>query len=397
MCRSVFSTIPYLAWIEGRPSAADHDLGSSDLRGSTPAGDGVVPPVLDGLSDPDGDASLESQLASVYGVSKAQVLATAGATHANFLAEAAVLGGAVSDAGGASTPEGGPQVVVEEPGYQPLVRTPASLGARVDRFERPAADDHGLDVDRLRAVAADDFALAVVSNRHNPTGHLSSRESLREAARACADADGLLLVDEVYGPFVRAADRPSTDDAGGPAADADSDRAFGGVTAAGLPNTLVTGSLTKFYGLGGVRIGWLVGPESVVARARDARHHVPAVAEPSRALARRAFHGRTRLTAAARDHLARNHDLLAAFVADRDDVSGRVHPGCPYALLAHDAASGDEVAEAARDRGVLVVPGRFFQRPGSVRVALGRPPEEATAALAAFGDVLDSITAAAGE
>jgi aspartate/methionine/tyrosine aminotransferase len=375
--RGVFSTIPYLAWIEGRPAAADHDLGSSDLRRSPRVRGEVVPPALADLPDPEEDVSLEAQLAAVYGVSESQVLVTAGATHANFLAEAAAVGRAASDA---------PQVLVEEPGYQPLVRTPAALGARVDRFERPADDGHALHSDRVAAAAADDFALAVVSNRHNPTGRLASRETLGAAARACADAGGHLLVDEVYASFVREADRS--------AGAGDSRRAFGGVTAAGLPNTLVTGSLTKFYGLGGVRIGWLVGPASLVARAREARFHVPAVADPSRALARRALFGRKRLTADAREHLARNHDLLSRFVAGRDDVSGRVHPGCSYALLSHEAASGDAVVEAAWDRGVLVVPGRFFQRPDAVRVSLGRPPAETAAALTAFGDVLDSLSTA---
>lgn len=61
------------------------------------------------------------------------------------------------------------------------------------------------------------------------------------------------------------------------------------------------------------------------------------------------------------------------------------------AFVSHRSALGDEVTEAALDAGVLVVPGRFFDRPEGVRLTLGRPADEMRAALDAFGDVLDSL------
>ncbi|SFG80821.1 Aspartate/methionine/tyrosine aminotransferase [Halopelagius inordinatus] len=369
----MFPTLPYLEWIDGRPEAAEHDFASSDLRASPDDG-GVVPESLRDRSVPEG-TTLEALLADEYGVDEEDVLVTAGATQANFLAVAAAVESA-SD----SNVERRPQVLAEKPGYQPHVVTPEALGGRVDRFVRPDDEGSVLEPGRVSNAVTDPFALAVATNRHNPTGSLTDRETLAEVARVCADADGYLLVDEVYAPYVD-----------GERAEESSARAFGGPTAAGLQNTVVTGSLTKFYGLGGLRIGWLVGPTELVERARAVSYHFSSVAEPSRRLAARAVHHAEDLTASARDHLAANHDHLDSFVADHDGLSGRVHPDSPFALLSHAAATGDEFAAAAWDRGVLVVPGRFFDRPDHVRLALGQSPEAAAAGLDALSDVVASL------
>lgn len=358
----MFSAVPYIDWIAGKPAAATHDLGSNDLRPAS-GGEGAVPERLDGRPDlPDG-VTLDERLAGLYGVDVQNVLVTAGATHANLLAAAAALGR--TDAG---------RVLVEKPGYQPLVATPRALGATADRFLRTAETDYAVDPDRVAAAAGAETALVTVTNRHNPSGRLTERETLAATADAAADADAPLLVDEVYAPFVgEARDGP-----------------FGGPSAAGLPNAVVTGSLAKFLGFGGIRVGWLVGPSAFVERARGAMTHVPAVSEPSVALAGRAVEARTELGAEARDRLRTNHRLLAGFVADRDDLSGTVHGGCNYALLTHESADGDRVVEEAWDDGILVVPGRFFGRPDAVRLSVGRSAGAAEA-LDAFGRVLDGL------
>jgi aspartate/methionine/tyrosine aminotransferase len=399
----MFPAMPYLQWIEGRPAAATYDLGSSDISPEGPT-DGVVPRPLAGYEDPPAEPTLAARLAAEYGVDPDEVLVTAGATHANFLAEVTALSlsdrGASEqngDAAGSTTatdsetadPE--PQVLVEKPCYQPLTATPASLGANVDRFLRPAAEEYRLLPDRVENAVTDEFALATVTNRHNPTGRLTTRETLAAVARIAADAGGFLLVDEVYAPYV-GTDGDDSDDVTA-SVDEETERrtALGGTTAAGLPYTVTTGSLTKFHGLGGLRIGWLVGPEQFVARAKTVATHVPGVAEPSRALARRAFHHEERLAEHQRSLLAENHERLAAFVAERDDLSGEVHAGSSFSLLAHEAAAGDTVAERAWDEGLLVVPGRFFDASESFRLSLGRDIEEVAGGLRVLGDVLDTL------
>ncbi|MFC5971528.1 pyridoxal phosphate-dependent aminotransferase [Halomarina salina] len=349
-----FSSIDYLEWIAGRPERATHDLASSDLRPDGPSA-GVVPPSLDGLPDPEG-VTLEGQLADVYDCSTGNVQVTAGASHANALVAATFAEG---------------RVLVESPGYEPLVACPEAFGARVERFDRPDGNldptlvGEALD-DANDADDGNDVSAVVVTNRHNPTGKLADRETLAAVADRVAAHDALLVVDEVYASY-----DPEADD--GP---------FGGPTAAGLPNTLAIGSLTKFLGLGDLRIGWVVGPTDRIERLATAAWYFPVVAGPSRALARRALANRDALADHARDLCARNHDLLAEAVAASFD--GEVPDGSPYALVGHPDHDGDELAARAAEEGVLVVPGRFFERPDAVRVSLGGHPDEMREALAAF-------------
>lgn len=371
----MFPDIDYLDWITGRPEAATHDLGSSDLRRAVPEPDGIVPPKLADLPSPPDDLDLETIIADAYDVGTENVLVTAGATHANFVAMAAALDG---KGDGAGETDGGddrpPRALVEKPGYEPLVATPEGLGATVDRFRRPAEDDYGLDPGRVEAAMSDGTRCIVVTNRHNPSGSRASRETMAEASRAAADNDATLLVDEVYAPFC-----------------ADEASVFGGPTAAMLPNTVVTNSMTKYLGFGPVRVGWLVADADFVSRAQSVMFHVPAISAPGMALTRRALYAETELAEGSRDRIEENRELLAEFVEERDDLSGAVPSGCTYGFFSHESADGDEISEAAWEEGILVVPGRFFDDPDSFRLSLGLDNETVRAGLDAFGDVLDEI------
>ncbi|WP_134670386.1 pyridoxal phosphate-dependent aminotransferase [Halorussus marinus] len=371
--------IEYIEWIAGRPEAADHDLGSSDLRRTPDDRSAVIPADLTERPDPPADRSLEAQLADEYGVEPENVLVTAGATQANALASSAALRIAADD----ETPDeeadaSAHRVLVEKPGYEPLLATPRGFGATVDRFRRPAEAGYPLDAERVGAAVRENTALVVATNRHNPSGRRADRQTLADVAGAVEDEGVSLLVDEVYAPF---------DDRAG-------EGPFGGPSAVGLPNTVVTNSLTKFLGFGGLRIGWLVADRQFVEAARSASRHVHAVAEPSRQLARRALASADELAADARERVRTNREALVEFLDAREDLSGTVEPGCSYAFLEHAAADGDAVVDAAWDRGVLVVPGRFFDVDERFRLSVAGEPAAVRAGLDALGTALDDLPTA---
>lgn len=382
----MFPRLDYLEWITGRPEVALYDLGSSDLRGVRDHDSEIVPAPLQDLDDPPVGATVELQLAQQYGVQPEQVLVTPGASSANLLAAAATVH--LDGVKGASdSPEDDAtvdtHVLVEKPGYEPLVKSPQGVGATVDRFMRNGTFE--LEPERVAAAMTPETGLVTVTNRHNPSGHLTDRETIEAIAEIVRDGDARLLVDEVYAPYV-------TSDPGEPTPDSsDARRAFGGVTAAGIEGSVVTGSLTKFYGLGDLRIGWLIADEPFVEAARSIEYHVAGVAGPSRRLARRALHNTEALSSRARTLLSENTRLLTEFVSNRDDVQGVVEPDSTFAFLDPQGISGDVLAEAAWEEGVLVVPGRFFDDPDRVRVSLGRDPATVEAGLEALGVVLDTL------
>lgn len=358
----MLAPIEYLQWYRNQPPA-DHDLGGTDLRPDHPDRTKLVPDALADVDDPPDGEGAGSILADEYGVDTANVFLASGARHAHLLGVMVALGAADEEAA----------ALIEDPAFEPLYSTPAGFGARVDRFERPAPR-YELDPDRVAAGLEPDTAYVTVTNRHNPSGYRSERSELAAVADATADRGAVLLSDEVYAPY-------------GPEAE---DGAFGGPTAAGLPNTVVIGSLTKFHGVGELRVGWLVVPDELRDLVAGITMHFPTVGTPNRILADRAL-STDRLVERARRYVRANHELLSDFVADRPDLRGVIHDGATFGFVGHEDAGGDDVVAAAREEGLIVIPGRFFGDPDRVRMGLGREPDEMRDALDRFASALDRL------
>jgi len=214
----MLAPLAYLQWYRNR-SSIDHDLGGTDLRSGAPDRSRLVPEPLSDVEDPPDGEGPTSILAAEYDVAQRNVVLASGARHAHLLAVMAALGAA----------DGEPAALVETPAFEPLFETPAGLGARVDRFERPAPG-FALDPARVEAAMTPETASVTVTNRHNPSGYRSDEGELAAVAEAAADRGAVLISNEVYAPY-------GTDGGEGP---------FGGPTAAGLPNAIAIGSLTKF-------------------------------------------------------------------------------------------------------------------------------------------------------
>jgi len=364
----MFPPIRYLEWIPERQAGCEVDLGSSGL-GSPQTG--VIPERLRGRPDPPEGQTLEAQVASQYGstLGPEQVLVTAGTSHANLLAMAAALGDDPRDRG---------TVVVERPGYEPLVATPSGLGATVRRVDRQP-DRDGLAPSALAAVLDEETELVVLSNRHNPSGQRLSREEIEALAARTREVDARLLVDEVYAPYTE-------DPVSG------SGTAFGGPTGAGIEGVAITNSLTKFFGFGGLRIGWLVADAPFVQAVRRVSAHAPDVADPSRALAKRAFADLDPIVSQSRERIAANAETIQR-LANRSDIGGEVHDGSTFGFLEHRDVDGNAVVDAAWEEGILVIPGRFFDDPSRFRLSFAGPPSDMQRGLSRFEQVLAELAA----
>jgi aspartate/methionine/tyrosine aminotransferase len=292
-----------------------------------------------------GYAPLREAIARRYGVRFEQVFTVSGGTSfANWLACAAALDGAPS----------GTEVIVERPTYEPLLRIPEALGYRVRRLDRRFEDGFAIDLERFRTLVTRRTRLAIVTNLHNPSGARIDRPTLSAMAAMLAAVNGALLVDEVYLECVFRSRPQSCVHAG--------------------PNVLTTNSLTKAYGLDGLRAGWILGPRALVQRAGTINDLMTnnGVA-PGEQMALAAFRRHRDLDRRAHALLDPNLDALRAFFAREPRLQGLVPGGGNVAFprLPRGMDSDALAARLQKRYSTLVVPGRFFESRRHIRISFG--------------------------
>jgi aspartate/methionine/tyrosine aminotransferase len=299
-------------------------------------------------------------VAARYGVPEDHVLPTQGTSLGIFLAMAASL-------------ERGDEVLVERPAYEPLFKVPLSLGLHVRRFDRPFEEGYAVDVDRVRRELTPRTRMIVVSDLHNPTGRTLSPETRTALVELAAEKGATLFVDEVYRDFLP-----------GPPATA---------YRPGMP-VIVASSLTKVYGMGGLRAGWVLADPKVVVngiRVQDFLHvndpypMVPFIAA--------AFDRADALLETARRVSSEGRQVLEEWVAGRADIAwAPPHGGLTAFPRLPAGISGTGLSEALRrDEATLVVPGRFFEDDRHVRIGVGQGTDVLREGLVRLGRTLDRL------
>lgn len=342
-------------WLRDIKADTQYDLTNSGLaRYDYHDYPGVIPPLLRELPEPTDATSVESELASEYAVSESNITVTCRCQHANFIAVAAARDLAEHPTG---------SLLVESPTYNPLFKTPRGLGLQVNTFHRDKNNEFRIDPDHLRDAITPDTVGIMITNRHNPTGHVTDRSTLAELATIAEKHDTYLIVDEVYAPFFL--DKPTS-----------SPTPFGGITAAGLPNTVITNSMTKFFGLYDISLGWIVANEEFADKAQGIERHTNAVAKPSRELAKHAFANTSTLMQQSRDMLETRSTNLQSFLSATPSLTGTAVPPGVLAFVTHDTCGGTEFVNTAREHGIALQPGRFFspttEYEDYFRIAVGR-------------------------
>jgi aspartate/methionine/tyrosine aminotransferase len=355
------SLAPYLEWAKTRPRVR-FDLAASGVLPVTTAelvGDARAADLfeLTGSND-EGHQGLLERIARRYGVGVDRVATGAGASGANFLVFAALV-------------SPGDRVVIETPVYDPLRGAPRLLGAEIITAPRPSERGFMLDPDAIASAITRGVRLVVLTNPHNPSGALAPAESLRPIGDAARAVGAHVLVDEVY------LDAPNDGAAAPPAALLDD--VF-----------ISTNSLTKMYGLAGLRCGWILAAPDVIARVRRARDVVDGTGVfPAEAISALAFDALDRLAARARAVIQPNLARLRAFMAGQPALSWRPPDAGTVAFPRVVGADSTDAlaARLLRDYSTAIVPGRFFGAPNHFRISVGGRSE-------AFDQGLDAIARA---
>jgi aspartate/methionine/tyrosine aminotransferase len=280
-----------------------------------------------------GYAPLKNAIAAKHGVDPDCIVTAEGASMANYLAMAAVL-------------DPGDEVLIEHPAYGLLIDAALHIGAEVKRFPRTEESGYALDPAAVGRAITPRTKLIVVTNLHNPSSVLAPDSALRDIAGLAASLGGTLLVDEVYLDAVYE-NTPRT--------------AFHLAS-----NIVVTSSLTKVYGLSGLRCGWILAQPDL-ARA---------IWQLNNLFASTPVHPGELLSVAAFEHLnmirERARKIVEADRAVLARVLGVDGPHGTTAFVRMKRGNADDfLARLRAEYETSVVPGRFFEMPNHIRIGMG--------------------------
>jgi aspartate/methionine/tyrosine aminotransferase len=303
-------------------------------------------------------------IAQRYRVPQDSIVSAIGTSMANYLALAAVT-------------EPGDEILIEHPAYEPLVSTARYLGLSVAHFRRRPEQEFAIDLNDLERQITPRTRVIVITNLHNPTGALCPNWTLREIAALARKSGIYVLVDEVYLEMLFETE-PHT------AFHIDPER------------FLITNSLTKAYGLSGLRCGWVLAPPDLARRMWHINDlHGVTFVHPGELLSVSAFEKLLQISTGMKSLLERNRELLRKFLDSRDDLDCFWPQYGTIVFPRLRTGNADDLYDLLRVRfDTSVVPGSFFGCPEHFRIGVGAPTETVREALEQLGKGLDDFAAA---
>ncbi len=288
------------------------------------------------------------------------IITATGTSLANHLALAAVV-------------NPGDEVLIEQPTYEPLLALARYLGANVRRFTRRFEDSFAILPGEIEKSISARTRLIVITNHHNPSGVLTGEKTLQAVGEQAQRVNARVLVDEVYLESMFDQRPPTALHLG--------------------PQFMATSSLTKAFGLSGLRCGWIVA-EPALARELWLLNDLFGVnaAHPAERLSVCAFAQLEQLSAKARTRLETNRSLLNEFLDTRDDLETvRTDSGTTMFPRLRQGTS-ESLCRLLRDKyETSVVPGSYFELPAHFRVGLGGATEVLREGLERLGKALDEL------
>src|SRR6266404_9123690 len=288
------------------------------------------------------------------------VTISGGTSMANHLAMAALL-------------EHGDEVLIEQPTYEPLLAIAEYLGAKIKRFPRRFEDGFKIDIVELEKQITPRTRVIVLTNLHNPSSELVDETTLRKIGELARGAGARVLVDEVY-------------------LEAMFENSPRSAVLLG-PEFVVTSSLTKGYGLSGLRCGWILADPEVAKRIRRL-DDIFAASAPNimERLSVTALNQLPKIAARAKAMLETNRRTLNNFFAARDDIEVVPTKFGTTSFPRLRNINADELCVLLLTKyEAAVVPGRFFESPQHIRIGMCCDPERFNAGVERLGKALDEL------
>jgi aspartate/methionine/tyrosine aminotransferase len=302
-------------------------------------------------------------LALKLDVATDSVVHAMGTSMSNHLAMAALAGP-------------GDEVLIEKPAYEPLLAMAGYLRASVKRFERRPEDGFAIDIRAIEHAVSSRTRLIVVTNLHNPTSALIDQNTLKSIRDVARSTGARVLVDEVY--LETMFDRASR-------------------SAFHLGKEFVTtGSLTKAYGLSGLRCGWVLAEPELAERIRRLQDLFDVLApHAAEQLSTIALADIGRIAERAKKLIAGNREMVHAFLDSRSDLRT---PRPSFGTVMFPELLGTSVTALCdmlhEKYDTAVVPGSFFEMPSHFRIGIGCETEVLAEGLSRLAAALDELRVA---
>ncbi|HEV8428114.1 MAG TPA: aminotransferase class I/II-fold pyridoxal phosphate-dependent enzyme [Pyrinomonadaceae bacterium] len=299
-------------------------------------------------------------IANRYRVAAEEVVTAAGTTFANHLAMAALI-------------RPGDEVLFEHPAYEPMLALAYYLGADVKRFYRRFENGFGIDSRDLAALITPKTRLIVITNLHNPSGVLIDDSEMKRIGELARNVGAPVLVDEVYMETLFE-DSPRTSFHLG-------------------TEFVVTSSLTKAFGLSGLRCGWILAAPELAKRMwllNDLFASTPVHSGERMSVV--AFGQLEEIGTRAKELFDRNRKLLNEFLDTREDLEV-VRPEFGTVMFPRVRhGSSEELCRLLREKyETTVVPGRFFEMPAHFRIGIAGDTATLEEGLDRLGKALDEM------
>jgi aspartate/methionine/tyrosine aminotransferase len=298
-------------------------------------------------------------LATRYGVDKSSIVTAAGTSFANHLAMAALF-------------QPGEEVLFEEPAYEPMMSTARFLGADLKRFQRKFEDGFRVSPEAIESLVTERTRLIVITNLHNPSGVLTEDETLKQVGEIARRVGARVLVNEVYLETLFE-EAPQTAFHLG-------------------DNFVVTSSLTKAFGLSGLRSGWIIAQPDLARRMWLLNDLFSATqVHTAERLSVVALRQIDEIAARAKELIDHNRALLNAFLDTRYDLECvRPQYGTVMFPRLRSGETSERLCQLLREKyETTVVPGRFFERPQHFRIGIAGDTDVLEGGLDRLGRALE--------
>ncbi len=314
-----------------------------------------------------GRPELRENIARLYdGATSDNVLVTVGAIEANFNAVQSVL-------------EQGDEMVIMLPNYMQVWGVAKNMGYRVKTFSLLEDQNWTPDLDTLEQAVTGTTKLIAICNPNNPTGYILKESEMDTIVRIASKSGAWILSDEVYAGAEQQGD--------------DETPSFYGR----YEKVLAIGSMSKAYGLPGLRTGWVAGPRETLDRIW-ARHEYTTLSTSmlSNKLTALALSEEVRpaIIRRTRDYIRNGFPVLLEWMNQQGEVLSCVTPqAAAIAFLKYDLDINSTALakKLISEKSVLVIPGDHFGLDNYLRVSYGLPHEYLKRGLARIGEVISEI------